>query len=81
MINTKLFLRRALLTEVVKSSEGKSHWGSEAAGIIGITDDNKILLLQRSNLVDEPGTWVYPGGKVAAIADSAFSPQHCLALQ
>ena len=64
MFNTKIFLRRALLTEVVASDGTKTHWGHEAAGIIGLTDDNKILLLQRSKLVDEPGTWVYPGGKV-----------------
>ena len=60
----KFLLRKKILLEVIKSDGTKSHWGSEAAGIIGLTDDNKLLLLQRSNLVDEPGTWVYPGGKV-----------------
>ena len=57
-------LRKYLLQEVVKATESKEHWGSRAAGIIGLTDENKILVLQRSNLVDESGTWTYPGGKV-----------------
>jgi 8-oxo-dGTP pyrophosphatase MutT (NUDIX family) len=64
MNNIKYLLRKKLLLEVLKAKESKKHWGNKAAGLIPVTDDNKILLLQRSNLVDEPGTWVYPGGKV-----------------
>jgi len=64
MTNIKILLRENLLLEVLKATETKDHWGKKAAGIIPLTKDNKILLLKRSNLVDEPGTWVYPGGKV-----------------
>lgn len=38
--------------------------GPEAAGIIYRSDDGCILLLQRGNAGDYPGTWAFPGGHI-----------------
>lgn len=40
-------------------------WGTRGAGILVVAcDTGRILLLKRSDEVNEPGTWGTPGGKV-----------------
>jgi 8-oxo-dGTP pyrophosphatase MutT (NUDIX family) len=40
-------------------------WGSRGAGILVVAcDTGRILMLKRSEQVNEPGTWGFPGGKI-----------------
>lgn len=42
----------------------EQYWGVRAAGLIVVSKDNRILLGKRSQHVNEPNTWSYPGGKL-----------------
>lgn len=40
-------------------------WGARGAGIlVAACDTGRVLLLKRSDAVNEPGTWGTPGGKI-----------------
>ncbi len=45
---------------------GETFWGTAGAGILFVSEDGRILLLKRSSMVDEPGTWGVPGGALQA---------------
>lgn len=69
--------------DMVPKERGPSHssrgdderfWGNRGAGVLLIAKDTgKILLVHRSEEVNEPGTWGVPGG---AIDDEDESPVH-----
>jgi 8-oxo-dGTP pyrophosphatase MutT (NUDIX family) len=41
------------------------YWGKKASGILFVcAEDNTMLLLRRSNLVEQPGTWSIAGGAI-----------------
>jgi 8-oxo-dGTP pyrophosphatase MutT (NUDIX family) len=43
----------------------RNYWGRRAAGIAFICqNDSTVLLVKRSQNVNEPGTWGLPGGRV-----------------
>lgn len=46
-------------------------WGNAGSGIL-FTTGQRILLLQRSPHVEEPGTWGIPGGAVPQTRDGSF---------
>lgn len=44
-------------------SEAKTYWGKKASGIMYIClETNEVLLLKRSDEVEQPGTWGIAGG-------------------
>jgi len=50
--------------------DNEVYFGNFGAGIIGIREDGKMLLCKRSQYVNEPGTWSYPGGKIESAEDT-----------
>lgn len=55
---------RALEDEgFVNNENGTRYWGRAGAGMLFTTGD-RVLLLQRSNYVEQPGTWGIPGGAI-----------------
>lgn len=67
------------LIPIIKGANHLSHgdddrfWGNRGAGILLIAQDTRrLLLVLRSQEVNEPGTWGIPGGK---IDDEDESPQ------
>lgn len=54
------------IVDTAKTEEYKSKfWGQKGSGILCISaSTGRILLMHRSELVNEPGTWGIPGGKV-----------------
>lgn len=70
-------------SDLVPDKRGKYHqaqgkderfWGDRGAGILLISrDSGKILLVLRSSLVNEPGTWGMPGGKIDSPEESPMS--------
>lgn len=57
--------------ETWNTEEGKVFWGKQGAGVLLVClEDNTALLLQRSERVEEPGTWGIAGGAIASDEDS-----------
>lgn len=51
-----------------------TYWGKKASGILFIcSEDNTVLLLKRSSLVHDGGTWGIPGGAIAELGEDYFS--------
>lgn len=46
------------------------HWGNKGAGVLLVAPSGRILLLKRSDAVNEPRVWGIPGGKI----DNESSP-------
>jgi 8-oxo-dGTP pyrophosphatase MutT (NUDIX family)/GNAT superfamily N-acetyltransferase len=42
-------------------------WGNEGSGILFFTPERRMLLLKRSDIVLEPGTWGIPGGAIPEV--------------
>lgn len=57
----KLHMDKSVAVDVGYSASGR--WGYAAAGVMIISQSgDKVLLLKRSNQVEEPGVWSTPGG-------------------
>lgn len=51
-----------------------TYWGKKASGILFVcSEDNTVLLLKRSNLVHNGGTWGIPGGAIAELGENYYS--------
>ena len=57
------------------SSGNEKYFGGGGAGLIAVNKNNEVLLGLRSEEVNEPGTWSYPGGKIDNEEDSKNSAQ------
>ncbi len=55
-------------------------WGNQGSGIL-FTTGERILLLQRSQSVEEPGTWGIPGGAVPQTSRGTFRDPYISAKQ
>ena len=55
-------------------AENNIYWGKSGSGILYVCfEDKTILLLKRSSLVEQPGTWSVPGG---AIGEGFYFTNH-----
>lgn len=53
------------MDQPIQDEYNSKFWGKRGSGILLMSSDTKrILLMLRSPLVNEPGTWGIPGGKV-----------------
>lgn len=56
------------------SKFASTYWGKKASGILFVcSEDNTVLLLKRSNLVHNGGTWGIPGGAIAELGEDYYS--------